>query len=209
MIFRMTRCVRGSTIGNRPGARAANQRLFVNDLNGPLYLLDKETRKLSLYLNFNGREYIPGDISTGNVWYADYREDAGLGWRWQSAAPSIPLLVDNEGELYTLSKSATGMIHFAKSWRRRRTESFFRWNSTMQRRVLPMGGRGGDGRVDDAERNGAGRKRHTRRRRSRGGRRRQPRPRLDHDLQIHFTAEAGRAAAESERTIDIFNLPQL
>ena len=54
MIFRMTRCVRGSTIGNRPGARAANQRLFVNDLNGPLYLLDKETRKLSLYLNFNG-----------------------------------------------------------------------------------------------------------------------------------------------------------
>src|SRR5712672_1817010 len=27
-------------------------RLFVNDLNGPLYLLDKETREFSLYLNF-------------------------------------------------------------------------------------------------------------------------------------------------------------
>src|SRR5690242_5025686 len=29
-------------------------RFFVNDLNGPLYILDKQTRKLTMYLNFNG-----------------------------------------------------------------------------------------------------------------------------------------------------------
>ncbi len=31
-------------------------RFFVNDLNGPLYILDKETKKFSTYLDFNGRE---------------------------------------------------------------------------------------------------------------------------------------------------------
>src|SRR5438093_1078190 len=31
-------------------------RFFVNDLNGPLYILDKATTKLSVYLDFNGRE---------------------------------------------------------------------------------------------------------------------------------------------------------
>ena len=31
-------------------------RLFVHDLNGPLYLLDKASKKLSVYLDFNGRE---------------------------------------------------------------------------------------------------------------------------------------------------------
>jgi Glucose / Sorbosone dehydrogenase len=36
-----------------PGA--ARKRFFVNDLNGPLYVLDKETRKFSTYLDFNGR----------------------------------------------------------------------------------------------------------------------------------------------------------
>ncbi|MCA9234773.1 MAG: PQQ-dependent sugar dehydrogenase [Planctomycetales bacterium] len=30
-------------------------RLFVNDLNGPLYILDKQTKQFSEYLNFNGR----------------------------------------------------------------------------------------------------------------------------------------------------------
>src|SRR5580765_1507335 len=29
-------------------------RLFVNDLNGPLYILDRQTKKASTYLNFNG-----------------------------------------------------------------------------------------------------------------------------------------------------------
>src|SRR4029453_2879356 len=31
-------------------------RLFVHDLNGPLYILDKASKKLSVYLDFNGRE---------------------------------------------------------------------------------------------------------------------------------------------------------
>lgn len=35
-------------------------RLFVNDLNGPLYILDKRTQKLTVYLNFNGRDGQPG-----------------------------------------------------------------------------------------------------------------------------------------------------
>lgn len=32
------------------------KRFFVNDLNGPLYILDKETKKVTTYLNFNGRD---------------------------------------------------------------------------------------------------------------------------------------------------------
>ncbi len=31
-------------------------RFFVNDLNGPLYILDKATKKLTVYLDFNGRD---------------------------------------------------------------------------------------------------------------------------------------------------------
>jgi hypothetical protein len=31
-------------------------RFFVNDLNGPIYILDKASRKLTTYLDFNGRE---------------------------------------------------------------------------------------------------------------------------------------------------------
>ena len=36
------------------------RRLFVNDMNGPLYILDKETKKLTTYLDFNGRDARPG-----------------------------------------------------------------------------------------------------------------------------------------------------
>ena len=32
------------------------QRLFISDLNGPLYILDKATKKLTVYLDFNGAE---------------------------------------------------------------------------------------------------------------------------------------------------------
>jgi hypothetical protein len=35
-------------------------RFFVNDLNGPLYILDKATRGLTTYLDFNGRGGRPG-----------------------------------------------------------------------------------------------------------------------------------------------------
>lgn len=31
-------------------------RLFVNDLNGPLYIVDKATKRIATYLDFNGRE---------------------------------------------------------------------------------------------------------------------------------------------------------
>jgi hypothetical protein len=36
------------------------KRIFVNDLNGPLYILDKQTGKFTTYLNFNGRDGQPG-----------------------------------------------------------------------------------------------------------------------------------------------------
>src|SRR5216683_2053608 len=38
----------------------SKKRLFVNDVNGPLYILDKDTKKLTTYLNFDGREGQPG-----------------------------------------------------------------------------------------------------------------------------------------------------
>ncbi len=38
----------------------SRNRIFVNDLNGPLYILDKQTRKFTTYLNFNGRDGQPG-----------------------------------------------------------------------------------------------------------------------------------------------------
>jgi len=40
-----------------PGGK---RRIFVNDLNGPLYILDKETRKATTYLDFNGVAGRPG-----------------------------------------------------------------------------------------------------------------------------------------------------
>src|SRR6185312_7854706 len=42
-----------------PGANG-KKRFFVNDLNGPLYILDKQSGKLTTYLNFNGRNGQPG-----------------------------------------------------------------------------------------------------------------------------------------------------
>jgi mono/diheme cytochrome c family protein/glucose/arabinose dehydrogenase len=41
---------------DEPGGR----RFFVNDLNGPLYILDKETRQFTTYLDFNGAGGRPG-----------------------------------------------------------------------------------------------------------------------------------------------------
>jgi hypothetical protein len=32
------------------------KRFFVNDMNGPLYILDKQSKKVTTYLNFNGRD---------------------------------------------------------------------------------------------------------------------------------------------------------
>jgi mono/diheme cytochrome c family protein len=41
---------------DEPGGR----RFFVNDLNGPLYILDKQTKKFTAYLDFNGLAGRPG-----------------------------------------------------------------------------------------------------------------------------------------------------
>ena len=36
------------------------KRLFISDMNGPLYIFDKDTRKFTVYLDFNGNEGKPG-----------------------------------------------------------------------------------------------------------------------------------------------------
>jgi hypothetical protein len=41
---------------DEPGGR----RFFVNDLNGRLYILDKQTKQFTTYLDFNGAEGRPG-----------------------------------------------------------------------------------------------------------------------------------------------------
>ncbi len=48
---------RVSGLREEPGG--AN-RLFVPDLNGPLYIVDKTTKQLTVYLDFNGRDGKPG-----------------------------------------------------------------------------------------------------------------------------------------------------
>jgi hypothetical protein len=47
---------RDNFLRDEPGGR----RFFVNDLNGPLYILDKKTREFATYLAFNGRGDRPG-----------------------------------------------------------------------------------------------------------------------------------------------------
>jgi len=47
---------RVNVLHDEPGGR----RFFVNDLNGPLYILDKQTKQFSVYLDFNGLAGRPG-----------------------------------------------------------------------------------------------------------------------------------------------------
>ncbi|RPD47259.1 PQQ-dependent sugar dehydrogenase [Paracnuella aquatica] len=47
---------RGSIMLDEPGGR----RTFINDLTGPLYILDKKTKQLTTYLNFDGSADRPG-----------------------------------------------------------------------------------------------------------------------------------------------------
>jgi hypothetical protein len=46
-----------NSVREEPGG---STRLFVNDLNGPLYIVDKASRQITTYLDFNGREGHPG-----------------------------------------------------------------------------------------------------------------------------------------------------
>lgn len=48
---------RPNFMAEEPGG---GNRFFVNDLNGPLYILDKTTKQFTTYLNFNGRGSSPG-----------------------------------------------------------------------------------------------------------------------------------------------------
>ena len=48
---------RVNSIREEPGG---GTRFFINDLNGPLYILDKASKKLTTYLDFNGRDHRPG-----------------------------------------------------------------------------------------------------------------------------------------------------
>jgi hypothetical protein len=41
-------------------SKTAAARIFINDLNGPLYILDRKTAKFTTYLDFNGRDGRPG-----------------------------------------------------------------------------------------------------------------------------------------------------
>jgi hypothetical protein len=43
-----------NVLRQEPGV--SKKRFFVNDVNGPLYILDRDTRKLTTYLDFNGLE---------------------------------------------------------------------------------------------------------------------------------------------------------
>jgi mono/diheme cytochrome c family protein len=87
---------------DEPGGR----RFFVNDLNGPLYILDKQTKKFTIYLDFNGAGERPGlfprftfernfaigltnvqfdpDYARNGVFYTIHMEDPSVG------APAVP-----------------------------------------------------------------------------------------------------------------------
>lgn len=54
----MSLLARVNFMREEPGV--ARDRVFVNDLNGPLYILDKKTGKFTTYLDFNGRDSRPG-----------------------------------------------------------------------------------------------------------------------------------------------------
>ena len=48
---------RVNSVREEPGGA---RRLFINDMNGPLYIVDKETKKFTTYLDFNGKDGKPG-----------------------------------------------------------------------------------------------------------------------------------------------------
>lgn len=108
-------------------------RLFVNDLNGPLYILDKQTRKASVYLDFNGLAGRPGifhrlsidaGLASGFISFEfdpDYPHN-GRFYTIHLEDPSIAasLLPDNQScpGLKTAGYTATPAIHtFGKTER--------------------------------------------------------------------------------------------
>jgi hypothetical protein len=104
---------RVTSMREEPGGR---RRFFLNDLNGPLYILDKSTKKLTTYLDFNGRDGRPGlfqklawevgfanglnhfqfdpDYQRNGKFYTVHIEDPALegGVRLAGYAPTAPIV---------------------------------------------------------------------------------------------------------------------
>jgi hypothetical protein len=100
---------RVNSLREEPGGR---NRFFLNDLNGPLYILDKKSKKLSTYLDFNGRDGRPGlfqklswevgfanglgsfqfdpDYQRNGVFYTVHVEDPALTGAVVPVATSVP-----------------------------------------------------------------------------------------------------------------------
>jgi glucose/arabinose dehydrogenase len=88
---------RVNNLRDEPGGR----RFFVNDLNGPLYILDKESRTFTTYLDFNGFDGRPGlfpkftfqrNFATGLanfVFDPDYTQN-GVFYTLHMEDPSVP-----------------------------------------------------------------------------------------------------------------------
>src|SRR2546426_4763360 len=72
---------------------AGAKRLFISDLNGPLYILDKQTKKLTVYLDFNGN---PG--KTGIFRKLTIAQGYGNGLNGFNLDPDYP----RNGKFYTV-----------------------------------------------------------------------------------------------------------
>src|SRR6266508_3012638 len=72
---------------------AGAKRLFISDLNGPLYILDKQTKKLAVYLDFNGN---PG--KTGIFRKLTVTQGYGNGLNGFNLDPDYP----RNGKFYTV-----------------------------------------------------------------------------------------------------------
>ena len=94
---------RVNIIREEPGG---GDRLFVVDMNGPVYVLDKKTRQLTTYLDFDGRDDRPGIFHkfyitsgygngiNGFVFDPDYRRNGRFYSvhleHWETAASNLP-----------------------------------------------------------------------------------------------------------------------
>ena len=88
---------RVSMMREEPGGTG---RLFINDLNGPFYILDKKTRALTTYLDFNGR-----DRKTGLFARLPYEAGYQNGFMTFAFDPDYA----RNGVLYTLHMEEPGV----------------------------------------------------------------------------------------------------
>ena len=81
---------RVNSFREEPGGTGA---CFVHDLNGPLYILDKKSKALTTYLDFNGRDGRPGSFTS-------WPRKSALPMAW-SPSSLIPTTASN-GRFYTV-----------------------------------------------------------------------------------------------------------